>query len=114
MNSNSQLVYSTDTESYCPACQKAKPKCVCQEKSQKQYGDGIIRIEKSTKGRKGKTVTLISGILGNDQTLLHLAKTLKQLCGSGGSVKNGLILIQGDHREKIRKFLEEKGCRVND
>ena len=112
VNSNSQLVYSTDMGSICPSCQKTRTKCECRKKSRKLHGDGIIRIEKSTKGRKGKTVTLISGILENEQTLLDLAKSLKQHCGSGGSVKDGIILIQGKHCNKIKVYLEEKGYHI--
>ncbi len=65
-----------------------------------------------SKGRKGKTVSLIRGFTGNDQDLDTLAKELKTLCGTGGTAKNGEIIIQGDFREKIMRFLSGKGYKV--
>ena len=64
-------------------------------------GDGKVRVSRESKGRKGKGVTLISGLALNETELKNLARQLKQLCGSGGSVKNGVIEIQGEHREKL-------------
>jgi len=113
MNSNSQLVYSTASGSICPKCQKPKMDCNCTKRETTQ-GDGIIQIQKSTKGRKGKTVTLISGIQEDETTLKNLAKTLKQLCGSGGSMNDGTILIQGEHCTKIKVYFEQKGYKVKD
>jgi translation initiation factor 1 len=71
-----------------------------------------VRIERQTKGRKGKGVTLITGIPLNDEELKTLAKSLKQKCGSGGTVKNGIIEIQGDHRDQLLPLLTEKGWNV--
>ena len=71
--------------------------------------DGIIRIRRETKGRKGKTVTTVFGFDLDDQALKALAKDLKQHCGTGGSVKDGVIVIQGDHRDTVKGFLEGKG-----
>ncbi len=63
--------------------------------------DGVVRVARQTKGRKGKGVTLVTGVpLAGDQ-LKDLAKQLKQRCGSGGTVKNGVIEIQGDHRDTV-------------
>ena len=75
-------------------------------------GDGIVRIRRETSGRKGKGVTTISGLDMNNDSLKQLAKQLKQLCGTGGSVKDGIIEIQGDHREKIREALTQQGHTV--
>ena len=72
-------------------------------------GNGAVRVSRETKGRKGKGVTLVSGLpLGADE-LLALARKLKQLCGTGGTVKDGVIEIQGDHRDKILAELHKAG-----
>ncbi len=64
-------------------------------------GDGVVRVSRQTKGRKGKGVTLITGVPLTGDELKNLAKQLKQKCGSGGTVKNGVIEIQGDHRDTV-------------
>ena len=74
--------------------------------------DGIIRIRRESKGRKGKTVTTVFGFDLDMENLKYLAKSLKQHCGTGGSAKAGIIVIQGDHRDKIKKFLERQGYAV--
>jgi translation initiation factor 1 len=71
--------------------------------------DGVIRVSRETKGRKGKCVSLVSGVSLNHESLLELAKRLKQKCGSGGTVKGGVIEIQGDHRDTIVKELSVIG-----
>lgn len=70
--------------------------------------DGIVRIHRETKGRKGKGVTLIKGISLGDKELKALAKQMKQQCGTGGAVKEGVIEIQGDQREVLKAFLEKR------
>jgi translation initiation factor 1 len=113
---NTRLVYSTETGSICPKCQKPISGCVCKKKRpepQSQFKpDGIIRIRRETKGRKGKTVTTVFGFDLDDQALKAIAKDLKQHCGTGGSVKNGVIVIQGDHRATVKRFLEGGGYGV--
>jgi len=111
--SNSRLVYSTDSGRICPECQKSVSDCTCKKKrteSPDQFKpNGILRIRREIKGRKGKTATTISGLDLNHERLKVLAKQLKQHCGTGGSVKEGTIIIQGDHREKVRAFFERQG-----
>ena len=74
--------------------------------------DGIIRIRRELKGRKGKTVTTVFGFDLDKEDLKNLAKSLKQHCGTGGSAKGGIIVIQGDHRDQIKIFLEKQGYSV--
>jgi translation initiation factor 1 len=113
---DSRLVYSTDTGRVCPKCQKPVSDCTCKKKRpepQSQFKpDGIIRIRRETKGRKGKTVTTVFGFDLDDQALKTLAKDLKQHCGTGGSVKHEVIVIQGDHRDAVKRFLEKSGFRA--
>lgn len=113
---NTRLVYSTETGRICPKCQKPDSDCICKKKrpgATPQFKpDGIIRIRRETRGRKGKTVTTIFGFVLDEQALKVLAKDLKLHCGTGGSFKDGMIVIQGDHRDTAKGFLEGKGLRV--
>jgi translation initiation factor 1 len=75
-------------------------------------GDGIVRVRRETGSRGGKTVTTIRGIPIAESALKELAGELKHLCGSGGTMKNGVIEIQGDHRDKIVAALTQRGHTV--
>ncbi|BEM87234.1 translation initiation factor [Serratia marcescens] len=99
---NSRLVYSTDTG-------RIKQEEV---KPQRAKGDGIVRIQRQTSGRKGKGVCLIAGVDLDDAALDKLAAELKKKCGCGGSVKEGVIEIQGDKRDLLKQLLEAKGMKV--
>jgi len=101
-DSNSRLVYSTDSGRI------EEPKAVVQ----RPKGDGIVRIQRQTSGRKGKGVCLITGIDEDDATLAKLAAELKKKCGCGGAVKDGVIEIQGDNRDLIKTLLEARGMKV--
>ncbi|GGD67907.1 stress response translation initiation inhibitor YciH [Lacimicrobium alkaliphilum] len=83
-----------------------------QHKPPVPQGDGIVRLRRETKGRKGKGVTTISGMLMDEQQIKKLCSELKKLCGTGGTVKDQLIEIQGDNRDKIKAALEKKGLQV--
>jgi translation initiation factor 1 len=111
-----RLVYSTEAGRICLKCQRPVSDCTCKKKQPEPpppfIPDGIIRIRRETKGRKGKTVTTLFGFDIDDQALKSLAKDLKQHCGAGGSVKGGVIVIQGDHRDTVKGFLEGNGFRV--
>ena len=109
---NSRSVYSTEVGKLCPDCGKAVQDCVCAQGVLNSEGDGVIRISRQTKGRKGKGVTLITGYQGTEAELKILGKQLKQLCGTGGTVKNGIIEIQGDVRHKIAESLKASGHQV--
>ena len=101
-DSNSRLVYSTDSGRIDePTAKVERPK-----------GDGIVRIQRQTSGRKGKGVCLISGIDLDDAELTKLAAELKKKCGCGGAVKDGIIEIQGDKRDLIKSLLKAKGMKV--
>jgi translation initiation factor 1 len=127
--SNSRLVYTTDGANNCPDCKRPLRKCQCKTSSKtsskssgKDQGknftnsqgqrDGIIRIGRETKGRKGSGVTLISGLQLTDKELQQCARQLKTLCGSGGTIKQGVIEIQGDHRQLIKQHLEQRYAQV--
>ncbi|WP_120513126.1 stress response translation initiation inhibitor YciH [Photobacterium salinisoli] len=102
MSDNSRLVYSTDTGR------------IKEEKTtpERLKGDGVVRIQRQTKGRKGKGVCIVTGLDMNDAELKLLAAELKKVCGCGGSVKDGTIEIQGDKRDIIKSTLEKKGHTV--
>ena len=109
---DSALVYSTDQGGrVCPGCGH-QPQCCCCSKKNLPKSDGIIRISRETKGRKGSGVSLISGLPLDKDGLKKLAKRLKQRCGSGGAVKNGVIEVQGDHREVLREELGKQGYKA--
>ncbi len=113
---NSRLVYSTDQGRICPGCHKSAAKCVCKQKktrpSKDTPNDGIIRIQREVKGRKGKCVTTISGFQHNDFELKQIANQLKRRCGTGGTYKDGIIIIQGDHRSALQTELVKQGYKV--
>jgi len=111
-NKNTRLVYSTEHGGTCPACKKKLDRCTCAKKAQKPSDDGIVRVGRSTKGRKGKGVTVITGIPVDAGQLKQIARTLKQKCGSGGTVKAGIIEIQGDHRDLLMAELKGMGYTV--
>ncbi|MBD3290060.1 stress response translation initiation inhibitor YciH [candidate division KSB1 bacterium] len=96
----------------CPECNKPVAECVCKKIKSAPSGDGIIRVQREVKGRKGKTVTIISGAGDVHDNLKKLATALKRSCGSGGSVKDGIIIIQGDQRDKIVSELQRRGFKV--
>ncbi|MEX9252294.1 stress response translation initiation inhibitor YciH [Pseudenterobacter timonensis] len=101
-DSNSRLVYSTETGRI------DEPKAA----TERPKGDGIVRIQRQTSGRKGKGVCLITGIDADDVTIAKIAAELKKKCGCGGAVKEGVIEIQGDKRDLIKTLLEAKGMKV--
>ncbi|QCR36190.1 stress response translation initiation inhibitor YciH [Nissabacter sp. SGAir0207] len=102
MSRDNPLVYSTDSGRIsAPEVKPARPK-----------GDGVVRIQRQTSGRKGKGVCVITGIDLDDAALEKLAAELKKKCGCGGSVKEGVIEIQGDKRELLQQLLEAKGMKV--
>ena len=112
MKRKSQTVYSTESGRMCPSCGQPVDSCACRNQQQKAPGDGVIRVWREVKGRGGKTVTTISGFPMNDNDLRELAGELKRRCGTGGSAKDGIIVIQGDQRDIIIPLLQNKGFTV--
>lgn len=109
------LVYSTEHGKTCPTCREALSACLCDDASEQERLaslDGVVRIRRETSGRKGKGVTTVSGIPLPSNELKTLAKTLKRRCGTGGAVKEGVIEIQGDHRDTLREELTTLGYQV--
>ncbi|WP_444930710.1 stress response translation initiation inhibitor YciH [Microbulbifer sp. SSSA002] len=102
MAKDHRLVYSTDRGRI-----KEEPKA-----EQRREGDGIVRIQRETKGRKGKGVTCVRGLPGTDSELKLLLAELKKRCGCGGALKEGVIEIQGDKRTEIKAFLESRNHTV--
>ncbi len=96
----------------CPDCGRPIADCICRKQAARPQGDGVVRVRRETQGRKGKTVTTISGLpLGGDK-LQELASAFKRQCGAGGSVKEGIVVIQGDHRDTIIGLLQKQGYKV--
>ncbi len=96
----------------CPTCRQPIGQCVCNTARPVHAGDGIVRVSRETKGRKGKGVTLVKGLAVDDAELVQIAKQLKVVCGSGGTVKDGVIEIQGDHCDLVIGHLQKAGCTV--
>lgn len=102
------LVYSTEHGRMCPACRQPLAECACKAKSI-PAGDGVVRVSRQSKGRSGKTVTLVKGVALDAAVLALLGKQLRTACGSGGTVKDGVIEIQGDHCELVMEVLAKGG-----
>ncbi len=113
-----RLVYSTDGGRIdtCPRCGRSYNECRCDQpisaNQPTKKSDGIVRVMRDRKGRGGKTVTVITGVPANRDALATLAQQLKKLCGTGGTVKDGTIEIQGDHCDKVQAKLTEMGYKV--
>ncbi len=103
------LVYSTEHGRMCPGCCKPVAECICSQNKSTPVSDGIVRVSRETKGRKGKGVTLVKGLALDALALTQLGKQLKTACGSGGTVKDGVIEIQGDHCERVIEMLKQQG-----
>ncbi|MGY8775659.1 MAG: stress response translation initiation inhibitor YciH [Spongiibacter sp.] len=113
----SRLVYSTDQGRLCPECSQPQSQCRCktlekQSDAEARRGDGIVRIFRETKGRKGKGVSLVKGLDLDDAALKKLGKELKQKLSIGGAVKDGCLEFQGDQRSALKTLLEAKGYTV--
>ena len=106
------LVFSTERGLVCPACRLPVTKCRCRKDAPPPKGDGVVRVRRETKGRSGKTVTTVQGVPLRGDALRDLASGLKRHCGTGGTLKDGVIEIQGDHRESVLVELSRMGFTV--
>ena len=106
----SRLVYSTDAGRTCPQCQQALTACACRAQAAAAVlGNGVVRVSRETAGRGGKAVTLVRGLPLDAAALADLGKRLKAACGTGGTVKDGVIEVQGDHVERVLAALRQAG-----
>jgi translation initiation factor 1 len=105
------LVYSTEAGRMCPGCRQPVAQCRCGQ-APVAVGDGTVRVSRETKGRGGKAVTLVRGMALDPVALGALGKRLRALCGSGGTVKDGVIEVQGDHVQRVMTELQAQGHRV--
>lgn len=107
---STRLVYSTETGRICPDCGKPLADCICKTAAKaKPAGDGNVKVSRESKGRGGKTVTLVKGLALDAMALALLGKQLRGACGSGGTVKDGVIEIQGDHCDLVMEALKKQG-----
>ncbi|AVJ28825.1 translation initiation factor Sui1 [Achromobacter spanius] len=107
------LVYSTETGRMCPQCRQPVAQCQCKAAAGKApAGDGVARVSRETKGRGGKSVTLVRGLALAPDALNALGKQLRTACGSGGTFKDGVIEVQGDHCDRILEALTKQGHRA--
>lgn len=117
------LVYSTESGRMCPVCRRPIAQCSCKragpggtgiagQARNAGQGDGIVRVSRETKGRGGKAVTLVRGLALAPDALDQLARQLKAACGSGGTVKDGVVEVQGDHCDKVMALLQAQGHSV--
>ena len=107
------LVYSTDSGRMCPTCRQPVAACTCGQQPMPAARPGAkVRVSRETQGRGGKAVTLVRGLSLEADALAALGKRLRTLCGSGGTVKDGVIEVQGDHCERVIEFLNKQGWTV--
>ena len=107
------LVYSTEAGRMCPACRRPIAQCSCRTAAAPLApADGIVRVTRETKGRGGKAVTIVRGAPVDAAGLVKLGQDLKAACGSGGTVKDGAVEVQGDHADKVVALLQQRGWKV--
>ena len=112
-SSSGGLVYSTELGRTCPECRHALAECTCKLAAKAApAGDGMASVSRQTKGRGGKTVTIVKGLALEGAALAALGKHLRTACGSGGTVKDGVIEIQGDHCDLVMEALKTHGHRA--
>jgi translation initiation factor 1 len=105
------IVYRSDVGRICPGCRRPIAQCACKDQRGKSVraDAGVVRVARQTQGRGGKAVTLITGLPLGDEALMTLAGELKRRCGSGGTVREGAIEIQGEHRDTLVSELIRRG-----
>ena len=109
LSSGGGLVYSTDAGRMCPGCRQPVAACICKQAQAAPSPGGAVRVSRESKGRGGKTVTVIKGLPLEALALAQLGKQIKAACGSGGTVKDGINEVQGDHCELVVQMLNKLG-----
>ncbi len=106
-----RVVYSSDRGRVCPACAQPTSRCRCARNTTRETPrpEGGVRVGRASKGRKGKPVTTVCGLPLDRREIAELASELKRLCGSGGTVREGTIEIQGEHRDTLMEELAKRG-----
>ena len=113
--SSTGLVYSTDSGRMCPDCRQPLSACTCRAQAKAAaipQGDGIARVSRETKGRGGKTTTVVRGLPLDAEALAALGKRLRTACGAGGTAKDGVLEVQGDHVQRVMDWLTQDGWSV--
>ncbi len=111
-SSKQNLVYATGVGQMCPTCNKVVAACICKSVKAISKSDGVVRVSRETKGRGGKCVNVISGLGLESAELEALCTQLKKRCGTGGTTKDGVIEIQGEHRDTLVTELTKRGYNV--
>lgn len=111
-SSDRPTVYTTEAGRICAGCGHPVAACTCRQKKSIPSGDGIARVRRELKGRKGKTVTTITGLALDETALRSLLSDLKRLCGTGGTLKDGILELQGDHRDAVFNELKKRSLPV--
>jgi translation initiation factor 1 len=107
------LVYSTESGRMCPVCRQPLAACICGSRPALiDKGDGIVRVSRETKGRGGKAVTVVRGLALDEAALAALGKRIRGACGAGGTVKDGVLEVQGDHADRVVAWLQQDGWTV--
>ena len=102
-------MYSTETGRMCPLCGNPVAQCSCRRKTSIPASDGVVRVSRETKGRGGKSVTVITGLALDAVALSRQGKQLRSICGTGGTVKDGAIELQGDHGDMVMEVFKKQG-----
>lgn len=106
----SRPVYSTEGGRLCPDCSRPLSDCACRgREAARPLGNGQVRVSRERQGRGGKTVTLVRGLPLAAAELADLGKRLRSACGTGGTVRDGVLELQGDHRDRVVEWLRQSG-----
>lgn len=104
------LVYSTDSGRMCPTCRQPVAQCTCRAAAAAApRGDGIVRVSREKQGRGGKVVTVVRGLDLDPEALAAYGRQLRSACGSGGTAKDGVLEVQGDHVERVMALVQAEG-----
>ena len=108
---NGSLVYSTDAGRICPGCGWPARDCRCVKNTADEPIPAriVVKVRVEKKGRRGKTVSIVDGLPRNTAFLKDLCQELKRACGTGGTILESAVELQGDLRERVREFLQKKG-----